>query len=319
MAQETDASYKLLFSHPELVRDLVRGFIPDRWLRQVDFSTLQKVPSSFVTDDLRQRLSDVIWRVRADTQWVYLYLLIEFQSSAPYFMAVRIASYVSLLYQDLVNGKQVQANQQLPPVLPIVIYTGKRRWGVPTDLSEMIPVMHGKAARYRLQSAFKLIDQSRYPPAKLARMRNLFAAVMHLEQCRDPKIQPQLVKAAGEWIGNNLDLRKTFLRWACAAIRRNNPELPVRDVETLEELEMGMAEGWVRWGEELKQEGIVKGRSEGELSTLRTNVLDVLSARFGAVPDEVAGRIAAADTPQLRRWLLRAVHIDSPYELVERL
>lgn len=33
MNQEDDASSKLLFSAPELVRDLVMGFIPDEWPR----------------------------------------------------------------------------------------------------------------------------------------------------------------------------------------------------------------------------------------------------------------------------------------------
>ncbi|MEN9985955.1 MAG: hypothetical protein RI925_1457, partial [Pseudomonadota bacterium] len=32
MPHDTDASYKLLFSAPEVVRDLVLGFIPDDWL-----------------------------------------------------------------------------------------------------------------------------------------------------------------------------------------------------------------------------------------------------------------------------------------------
>ncbi len=37
MNQEDDASYKLLFSAPELVRDLVIGFIPDEWLHGLDY------------------------------------------------------------------------------------------------------------------------------------------------------------------------------------------------------------------------------------------------------------------------------------------
>ena len=40
MADENDASYKLLFSVPELVRDLVMGFIPGAWLHSLDYSTL---------------------------------------------------------------------------------------------------------------------------------------------------------------------------------------------------------------------------------------------------------------------------------------
>ena len=33
-----DASYKLLFSAPELVRDLILGFVPDEWLHSLDYS-----------------------------------------------------------------------------------------------------------------------------------------------------------------------------------------------------------------------------------------------------------------------------------------
>ncbi|MFT0849964.1 hypothetical protein VRY85_04160 [Achromobacter sp. F4_2707] len=36
MNHEDDASYKLLFSSPEVVRDLVMGFIPDAWLHSLD-------------------------------------------------------------------------------------------------------------------------------------------------------------------------------------------------------------------------------------------------------------------------------------------
>jgi hypothetical protein len=46
MAHAHDTSYKLLFSAPELVHDLVLGFIPDEWLHSLDYSTLEKMPGS---------------------------------------------------------------------------------------------------------------------------------------------------------------------------------------------------------------------------------------------------------------------------------
>ena len=119
MPQDADASYKLLFSAPEVVRDLVLGFIPDAWLHSLDYTTLEKMPGSYVTDDFRHRADDVIWRVRAGGEWVYLYLLIEFQSKNDSWMAVRIMTYVGLLYQDLIRAKQVLPGKKLPPVLPI--------------------------------------------------------------------------------------------------------------------------------------------------------------------------------------------------------
>jgi hypothetical protein len=50
--------------HPEIVRDLVAGFIDDPWLRSLDLETLEKVPAEFIGRRLRRRASDVVWRVR---------------------------------------------------------------------------------------------------------------------------------------------------------------------------------------------------------------------------------------------------------------
>jgi hypothetical protein len=55
MPRDTDASYKLLFSALEVVRDLVLGFIPDDWLHSLDYTTQEKIPGSYITDDLRDR------------------------------------------------------------------------------------------------------------------------------------------------------------------------------------------------------------------------------------------------------------------------
>jgi hypothetical protein len=37
-----DPSYKLLFSHRDLVADLIRGFVHEDWVADLDFSTLQR-------------------------------------------------------------------------------------------------------------------------------------------------------------------------------------------------------------------------------------------------------------------------------------
>jgi hypothetical protein len=52
---EHDHSYKLLFSHPQMVRDLLEGFIPGDWLSQLDYDSLEKVSCSYISDDLRER------------------------------------------------------------------------------------------------------------------------------------------------------------------------------------------------------------------------------------------------------------------------
>ncbi len=53
-----DVSYKTLFSHPQMVADLLQGFVREPWVAEADFTTLEKVSGSYVSDDLRQREDD---------------------------------------------------------------------------------------------------------------------------------------------------------------------------------------------------------------------------------------------------------------------
>jgi predicted transposase YdaD len=76
-----DHGYKLLFSHPEMVEDLLRGFVREAWVNDLDFATLERVGGGYVSDDLREREDDIVWRVRFGQEWLYVYLLLEFQSS----------------------------------------------------------------------------------------------------------------------------------------------------------------------------------------------------------------------------------------------
>ena len=50
-ATHHDHSYKRLFSHREMVRDLLVQFVREDWVQQVDLDTLETVKGSFVTDD----------------------------------------------------------------------------------------------------------------------------------------------------------------------------------------------------------------------------------------------------------------------------
>ncbi|AHK80637.1 hypothetical protein M911_06040 [Ectothiorhodospira haloalkaliphila] len=81
-----------------------------------------------MTDELRDREDDIIWRIRWGKDWLYVYLLLEFQSSVDRFMAVRIMSYVGLLYQDLIRQNKLTPSGKLPPALPVVLYNGEERW-----------------------------------------------------------------------------------------------------------------------------------------------------------------------------------------------
>jgi hypothetical protein len=43
-----DAAYKRLFSHPELVADLLRACITDAWAEDLDYSTLERIETGSI-------------------------------------------------------------------------------------------------------------------------------------------------------------------------------------------------------------------------------------------------------------------------------
>jgi predicted transposase/invertase (TIGR01784 family) len=109
-----DSSYKKLFSNREIIIDLLTGFVKEDWVNNLNFDSLELVNSSFVSDNLKQRHSDIIWRVRQHNDWLYIYLLIEFQSTIDYFMSVRIMTYIGLLYQHLIDSQKLKKDDKLP-------------------------------------------------------------------------------------------------------------------------------------------------------------------------------------------------------------
>ena len=73
-----DPAYKQFFSNPEMVESLLRDFVPEEFVRELDFSTLEQCSGSYVTDDLRERHDDIVWRLRWKGKFIYVYLVIEF-------------------------------------------------------------------------------------------------------------------------------------------------------------------------------------------------------------------------------------------------
>ena len=63
-----------------MVEGLMRGFVQEDWGNELDFFTLEKMSGSYASDNLRDRADDIIWRLRWGKDWLYVYLLLEFQS-----------------------------------------------------------------------------------------------------------------------------------------------------------------------------------------------------------------------------------------------
>ena len=90
-----DASYKRIFAHSRTTADLLRGFVGDL-APLLDFTTLERLPASFVTEHLGQRHADLLWKMQTvERRWLYLLVLLEFQSTVDSRMALRMLSWLA--------------------------------------------------------------------------------------------------------------------------------------------------------------------------------------------------------------------------------
>ena len=265
-----DPAYKQMFSRPRMVRDLLHGFAARGWSGTLDFASLTPVPASFVSDDLRQRHGDLVWRCRfRDDRWLYLVLLLEFQSGVDRAMAVRMLAYTALLYQKLIGEGVLRERDALPPVLPIVIYNGRRRWSAAADVSELIASGGVALARYQPSQRYFLLDESRAGDGGLPR-GNLVSALIELETNRERERLPDLLGALIELLREQGDeeLTQAFRAWvAQVLLPRRFRGTDSGSLPRLEEVRTMLAEQvreWTEeWVEEGREQGIAQGREQG--------------------------------------------------------
>jgi hypothetical protein len=71
-----------------------------------------------------------------------LYLLLEHQSDVDQFMLLRVIDYLVQIYKAQLRRWEQRhvsgASFRFQPVLPIVLYTGERRWDTLTDLIRLV-------------------------------------------------------------------------------------------------------------------------------------------------------------------------------------
>jgi hypothetical protein len=348
-----DNGYKNLFSHPQMVEDLLRGFVQQDWVNELNFSTLEKVPGSYVSDDLRNREDDLVWRVKWQREWIYIYLLLEFQSSEDKFMAVRMLVYLGLLYQDLIKRHELEYGK-LPPILPIVLYNGTLRWQAATEIGDLIhPAPEGLAA-FRPQMRYLLLDEQAYSDSELIGLKNLVAALFRLENSRTQDDLIQVFDCLIEWLDEpqQASLCRAFNAWLEQGPLRRFPDIRLSDLSNLKEtrtmladainnwiaqaeyqgvekglkkgieqgietgLEQGIKKGLEKGIEKGLEQGIEKGLEQGIEKGYTRMLLKQLELKFGVLPVSVVERVQQMSTPEIMVGIERILTAKSLEEVL---
>src|SRR4030095_79186 len=313
---EHDHGYKRLFSQPQVVEELIRGFLREDWTAALDFSTLERVSSSFVSDDLRERHSDLIWRVRLEGEgdtWIYLYLLLEFQSTSYHFMAVRLLTYVSLLLEDIIRRENLKPGDRLPAVLPLGIHNGKRPWRGPRALRRRFLPPPPPRRRRLPRLTYYVLDQSRLDLSHPGLARNRLAAAFRIETSENPADLPRLSRGLSRLLprGEDPALRQSYTVWFHALVRRTFPGVTIPETMDLEEVFM-LEETAREWAKQLRKEG----RQEGLIKGMQRVLLQQLRSRFGRLPKGVRQQVEQITSiPELEKLTQKVLRSKSLQEM----
>ncbi len=333
-----DLGQKRLFSHQRMVADLLR-LLPKGLTGGFDLNTLRRPPAEHVADALRSRRSDMPWRIDflpsterpsdgsgatrlgdegssakgtsppaqfspsppAVERPGTCLLLIEFQSTVDLRMADRMLEYMVLLRGDLAREGRVRGpGGGPPPLLPLVVYNGRRPWTAPVELGGGLRGLPARLADIQPKFEYELLEVRRFNQDVLALGLqegafgvNFALALFALENASAENLSSgisavaRLLKAEGE-----LDLAESFGMWVEGVLE---PRLGVRLPslkEMMEEPPM-LAETLDEWAEEKYRLGWAEGMERERALLLRQ-----ANRRFGAdVSEALAKLIKGVDDP----------------------
>jgi len=237
-------------------------------------------------------------------------------------MPVRMVQYVAALYDSLIKEKRVDP-RRLPPVLPVVLYNGERRWRVATDIGEVIGCPAVLRA-YQPRLRYYLLDEGAYSDHELAGVRNVVAGIFALENAEGKEEALAVVGRISEALQALPDrerIDRVLTQWVKRYLQRVHPGAMMAVEETLERGEGTMlATNVQKWAEALLREGVQQGlqqgmhhgQHEGKVWALR----QLLRVRF---PDAdltpYQSRLDAATDAELEHLLTKAATAATPEEV----
>ena len=229
-----DPIYRRLFAFPRMVAHLLEAVGHPDWIRDVDLGTLERLPAEHVGDSAQQRRGDAVWRVRFRNGWLYLLVLLEFQSGNDPRMALRNLEHTALLYRELDRRGQLGPPGRWPPVLPVVLYNGASPWTGRLDMRALIADVPEVLVPYQPAQRSLLLDERHVAVDDLP-LGNLMRAVIGFEQSRTPADIVQVVGTLRGWLRSARDseLERAFVAWVRQVVALSSEQAVRNSAEPL--------------------------------------------------------------------------------------
>ena len=147
-----DGLIKKVMENPIAAREFLEEYLPESFKTRIDLSTIKIEKESFVEQNLKKQLSDIVLSVKTkNNQKAFVYTLIEAQVNPDYWIAFRLFKYILLLCERHIKDKN-----KLPLICPLVFYHGAKKYDAPLNLWDLFA--HPEEAQSLLGNNYQLVD-----------------------------------------------------------------------------------------------------------------------------------------------------------------
>ena len=182
-----DRFTRSLLSHPKVIEEFFRKNLPDKIKDAIDFSSVKLQKESFIDDNLKLQIADLLYSVKFHGQPGFLYILLEHASTPDPFLPFRMLKYmVAIMDHHLKTTK----GSKLPFVYPLILYTGEKPYQHSMDLFDLFPSEEKELAKETFTSPYHLIDLTQVPDEELKHYLWFGTMALTLKHIHDSDILP---------------------------------------------------------------------------------------------------------------------------------
>jgi predicted transposase/invertase (TIGR01784 family) len=179
-----DRFFKKSMSYPEIAHEFFKSYLPKEVLEIIDLSTLKQESSSFLSNELGEGVSDVLYSVKYGEESGYISILLEHQSTSDRLITFRIQKYMLRLCEEHLRKQKGKKNSEktLPNIYPVILYTGNKKYTAPRSFYELFE--NEELAKKFFTEPVKVIDvheikdeelKERYLDTMMYIMRHIYA------------------------------------------------------------------------------------------------------------------------------------------------
>ena len=306
-----DPALKKLFSHPRMIELLIRRHMPE-WHGEIEYSSLERLPTELIDERLRRRYPDMIWRARTIDGTTDLVLLLELQGRPERHMVLRTTTYNVLAVQELIeHDKELARGERQLAVESLVLHHGDREWNAPTRLRDLF--RDSAPDTYRVVGHLPP-DAPPPGPLDLPQMMLGLAGVAAETDIRD---RLPMLRRVVEDCGDE-DFDQFMARGVKAMLRSKGFDTDqLKEAMTMGTVDTAFRHGW----DAVRQEGIEVGREQG-IGVGQVRILsDLATRKFGQETAKELSRLLArtTDGEQINRVAAAIVDCDVPDDFLARV